>query len=101
MSFCILGGVHSFLYTRAMFLLGTEKHKEFILRGTAVQEVGCFGLTELYHGSNVKGIQTEAHYDHKNKEFVINSPHKEAMKFWIGGAAKTASMSVIWAQLYI
>lgn len=23
------------------------------------------------------------------------------MKFWIGGAAKTASMSVVWAQLYI
>jgi acyl-CoA oxidase len=23
------------------------------------------------------------------------------MKFWIGGAAQTANMSVIWAQLYI
>lgn len=23
------------------------------------------------------------------------------MKFWIGGAAKTASTSIIWAQLYI
>ena len=23
------------------------------------------------------------------------------MKFWIGGAAKTATMSLIWAQLYI
>jgi len=24
-----------------------------------------------------------------------------AMKFWIGGAAETANMSVVWAQLYI
>ena len=53
------------------------------------------------HGSNVRGILTEAHYDHENKEFVLNSPSKEAMKFWIGAAANVANMSVIWAQLYI
>lgn len=101
MNFCILGGVHSFLYTRAMYLLGTEKHRERILKGASGKQLGCFGLTELNHGSNVKGIQTEAHYDHQHKEFIINSPNKEAMKFWIGGAAKTTTMSVIWAQLYI
>jgi acyl-CoA oxidase len=44
---------------------------------------------------------TEAHYDHARKEFVIHSPSKEAMKFWIGGAGKTASMTVVWAQLII
>lgn len=58
-------------------------------------------MTELGHGSNVKGILTTANYDHKVKEFVINSPCKEAMKFWIGGAAKTSNSSVVWAQLLI
>lgn len=27
MNFCILGGVHSFLYTRAIYQLGTQKHR--------------------------------------------------------------------------
>ena len=53
------------------------------------------------HGSNVKGILTEAHYDHKTREIIIHSPSREAMKFWIGGSAKTSNMSIIWAQLYI
>lgn len=61
------------------------------------QETGCFGLTEVAHGSNVRGILTTATYDHSAKEFVINSPDKRAMKFWIGGAGKTATMGVIFA----
>ena len=49
---------------------------------------GCFGMTELGHGSNVMGIQTEAEYDASRQQFVINTPHDEASKFWIGGAAQ-------------
>lgn len=81
--------------------LGTERHQTLLSRAYAFQDFGCFGLTELNHGSNVKGILTEAHYDHANKQFIIHTPSKEAMKFWIGGAAQTANNSVIWAQLYI
>jgi acyl-CoA oxidase len=58
MNFCIRAGVHNFLYGRAIFLLGTEKHKEFILKALDLKDVGCFALTELNHGSNVKGIET-------------------------------------------
>ena len=60
-------------------------------------DIGCFGLTELGHGSNVKGIDTTAHYDKETKEFIIHTPNDGAMKFWIGGAAKTSNMSVIFA----
>lgn len=49
---------------------------------------GCFGMTELGHGSNVMGIETTAEYDAQAREFVINTPTDEASKFWIGGAAQ-------------
>lgn len=58
-------------------------------------------MTELGHGSNVRSILTTAHYDPKTEEFIINTPTDMAMKFWIGGASKTATMACVFAQLYI
>lgn len=81
--------------------LGTEEHSEFKRKLEAGEDVGCFALTELAHGSNVRGIQTTAVYDNEAKEFIINTPSKEAMKFWIGGAAKTSNVCVAFAQLII
>jgi alkylation response protein AidB-like acyl-CoA dehydrogenase len=49
---------------------------------------GCYGMTELGHGSNVMGIETTAEYDSSTQEFVINTPNDDASKFWIGGAAQ-------------
>ena len=81
--------------------LGTEEHIEFKRKLETGEDVGCFALTELAHGSNVRGILTTAIYDNESREFIINSPTKEAMKFWIGGAAKTANVCVAFAQLII
>jgi acyl-CoA oxidase len=53
------------------------------------------------HGSNVRGLLTEAHYDPATKEFVINSGSEYGMKFWIGAAANLANMCVVWAQLWL
>lgn len=58
-------------------------------------------MTELGHGSNVRGIQTTATYDKKTHEFVLNTPEYKAMKFWIGGAGKSSNTSSVFAQLYI
>ena len=58
-------------------------------------------MTELGHGSNVKGIETIAEYDHENDEFIINSPTKTAIKFWIGNLAKTWQNAVVFAQLIV
>lgn len=81
--------------------LGTEEHAEFKRKLETGEDTGCFALTELAHGSNVRGILTTATYDNEAKEFIINTPNKEAMKFWIGGAGKTSNICVCFAQLII
>ena len=94
-------GVGFTLCIKTIKNLGTFQHLKFAKDIFKFKEVGCFGLTELGHGSNVKGIETTATFDLKNKEYVINTPNEKSMKFWIGGAAKTATVCVIWAQLII
>lgn len=80
--------------------LGTEKHKPYVERAAKLEDLGCFCLTELSHGSNVQGIKTTAHYDPATREFILNTPSDEDIKFWIGNLAKTAHMGVVFAQLY-
>lgn len=62
---------------------------------------GCFGMTELAHGSNVAGLETTATFDKETDEFVINTPHIGATKWWIGGAAHSASHCSVYARLIV
>ncbi|KAG7664167.1 POX1 [[Candida] subhashii] len=62
---------------------------------------GCFGMTELAHGSNVGGVETTATFDRDTDEFVINTPHIGATKWWIGGAAHSATHCSVYARLVV
>ncbi|WPK23077.1 hypothetical protein PUMCH_000301 [Australozyma saopauloensis] len=62
---------------------------------------GCFGMTELAHGSNVAGLETTATFDQDTDEFVVNTPHIGATKWWIGGAAHSATHCSVYARLIV
>ena len=79
--------VHFKLYGKSLMILGTSKHKPFIQRMMNYEDIGSFALTEMAHGSNVRGIQTTAEFDANTNEFIINTPKKTDMKFWIGATA--------------
>lgn len=77
--------------------LGTQKHMKYVERASILEDMACFCMTELSHGSNVQGIKTTATYDPSTKEFILNTPSDEDMKFWIGNLAKTAHVGVVFA----
>ncbi|XP_044466814.1 acyl-coenzyme A oxidase 3, peroxisomal [Mangifera indica] len=101
-SLAIKIGVHLFLWGGAIQFFGTKRHHDKWLRDTENYAVkGCFSMTELGHGSNVRGIETVTTYDSNTGEFVINTPCESAQKYWIGGAANHATHTVVFSQLEI
>jgi acyl-CoA oxidase len=89
------------LYAKTIINLGTSKHRKYIEDAFNFNDIGCFGLTELGHGSNTRDLLTTADYNHITREFILNTNQDIGMKFWIGAAAHLANMAVIWAQLCI
>ncbi|TXT09567.1 uncharacterized protein COLE_03501 [Cutaneotrichosporon oleaginosum] len=63
--------------------------------------IGCFAMTELGHGSNVAGLETTATFDSESDTFIINTPHLRATKWWIGGAASSATHAAVFARLIV
>ncbi|KAJ8926828.1 hypothetical protein NQ314_020678 [Rhamnusium bicolor] len=57
-------------------------------------------VTELGHGTFIRGLETTATYDPKTEEFVLNSPTLTAYKWWPGGLGHSANYAVVVAQLY-
>ncbi|WVZ02059.1 hypothetical protein V8G54_022865 [Vigna mungo] len=81
-------GVQYFLWGGAVKFLGTKRHHDKWLSATENYDMkGCFALSELGHGSNVRGIETVTTYDSTTGEFVLNTPCESGQKYWIGGAA--------------
>ena len=56
-------------------------------------------MTETGHGSDVQSLETTATYDVATDEFVIDSPTQTSRKDYIGGAAETARVAAVFAQL--
>ena len=100
LSLMVKAGVQWGLFGGAIENLGTERHHEAYVKKTISLELrGCFAMTETGHGSDVQSVETTATYDAGTEEFVIDSPTPTARKDYIGGAAQTATMAAVFAQL--
>ena len=72
------------LFGGTVLKLGTERHHKELLEGIDnLNDVGCFGLTELGYGNNAVEMETTATYDEATKEFIVHTPHPLAQKYWI------------------
>jgi acyl-CoA oxidase len=100
LSLMVKAGVQWGLFGGAVENLGTERHhEEYVKKIISLELLGCFAMTETGHGSDVQSLETTATYDAKTEEFVIHSETPTARKDYIGGAAETARIAAVFAQL--
>jgi acyl-CoA oxidase len=78
-----------------------EQRKKWMPLIDAFDIIGCYGQTELGHGSDIMGLQTTALYDKAKKEFVINTPCIEATKWWPGDMGRTANYALVAARIQV
>ncbi|MFO8233763.1 MAG: acyl-CoA dehydrogenase [Longimonas sp.] len=101
LSLVIKFGVQFGLFGGSVHQLGSARHHEKYLEDIGTLELpGCFAMSELGHGSNVRDLETTATYDAEAEEFVINTPHNGARKEWIGNAARHGRVATVFAQLH-
>ncbi|XP_058058906.1 glutaryl-CoA dehydrogenase, mitochondrial [Anopheles bellator] len=85
--------VQSSLCMGAIYDYGSEAQKEKYLPWLARGElIGCFGLTEPNHGSDISSMETRAVHDSKTKTYVLNGS-----KTWITNSP-IADVCIVWAK---
>lgn len=90
------------LFGLSVHELGTARHHSWLAQLDQGKIIGCFGMTEIEHGSNVRAVGTTATYDVEKQEFVIHTPHDGARKFWIGNSRLGGNnICVVFARLIV
>ncbi len=100
-SLAIKFGVQFGLFGGSILGLGTKKHYDKYLKDTGTMDLlGCFAMTETGHGSNVRGLETTATYNHADRTIIVNTPNDDAGKEYIGNALH-GEMASVFAQLIV
>lgn len=90
------------LFGGTVLKLGTERHHDKLIKGIdSLEDIGCFGLTELGYGNNAVQMATTAIYDKDTDEFIVNTPSPLAQKYWITNGACHAHHIVVMSQMYL
>lgn len=85
--------VQSSLAMGAIYDYGSDEQKEKYLPLLAKGKlIGCFGLTEPNHGSDVGAMETRAKYNANKKTYTLNGS-----KTWIT-SSPIADVAVVWAK---
>ncbi|CAH2009489.1 unnamed protein product [Acanthoscelides obtectus] len=85
--------VQSSLVMGAIYQWGTEEQKQRYIPQLAVGEIiGCFGLTEPNHGSDIGTMETNAKYDEASKTYTLNGA-----KTWITNSP-ISDIFIVWAR---
>ncbi|XP_012230259.1 glutaryl-CoA dehydrogenase, mitochondrial [Linepithema humile] len=85
--------VQTSLACGAIDLHGTNAQKErFLPKMISGEKIGCFGLTEPNHGSDIGSMETKATYDSDRKVYKLSGS-----KTWITNSP-IADVLVIWAK---
>jgi len=90
------------LFGGTVLKIGTKRHHDILLKGIDnLEDIGCFGLTELGYGNNAVQMETTAVYDKETDELIVNTPSPLAQKYWITNGALHAHHIVVFAQLHV
>jgi len=98
-------GIHFGLFAGAIQSNGSDAEiAEWVPQLFSLSMYGCFGMTELGHGSFVRGIETTATFipgvgPDGDGEWDIHTPSLTASKWWIGGLGETSTHCALYARL--
>ncbi|XP_018352214.1 PREDICTED: glutaryl-CoA dehydrogenase, mitochondrial [Trachymyrmex septentrionalis] len=85
--------VQSSLSIGAIYMFGSDAQKErFLRKMVSGEKIGCFGLTEPNHGSDIGAMETRAIYDSDKKVYKLNGS-----KTWITNSP-VADVLIVWAK---
>eukprot|EP01083_Nonionella_stella_P303030 1047262_1 len=90
------------LFGGTVLKLGTDRHHRngFLEAIDNLDNIGCFGLTELGYGNNAVEMETTATLDEDNN-WIIHTPSSLAQKYWITNSAIHAQFCIVFAQTIV
>merc|ERR1719419_1610147 len=89
------------LFGSTIAKMGTSQHHHLLDRIDSLDDIGCFGLTELGYGNNAIKMETTATYDQADDTWIIHTPTPLAQKYWITNSAVHAKWIVVFAQTFV